>query len=71
MSVYSVKGRGWRFDFTLKGIRYSGAWFKTKREAKEAEEKKRLELKNPPAAVEPGGRTGEDPNRHGLLGVGE
>lgn len=52
MSVYSVKAKGWRFDFTLKGNRYSGAWFKTKREAKEAEEKKREELKIPPAAAE-------------------
>jgi len=53
MSVYSVKGKGWRYDFTQKGIRYSGAWFKTKREAKEAEGRKREELKNPPMAMEP------------------
>jgi len=50
MSVYSVKGKGWRYDFTLKGTRYSGAWFKTKRKAKEAEEEKRKELKNPQEA---------------------
>jgi integrase len=48
MSVYSVKGKGWRYDFTQNGIRYTEAWFKTKKEAKEAEARKREELKNPP-----------------------
>jgi hypothetical protein len=48
MSVYSVKGKGWRYDFVLKGIRHTEAWFKTKKEAKEAEARKREELKNPP-----------------------
>ena len=33
MSVYSVKGKGWRYDFTRKGARYTEAWFKTKKEA--------------------------------------
>jgi hypothetical protein len=47
MSVYSVKGKGWRYDFTKTGIRYTEAWFKTKKEAKEAEGRKRQELKNP------------------------
>ena len=47
MSVYFVKGKGWRFDFTLEGIRYTEAWFETKRAAKQAEAKKRKELKNP------------------------
>jgi integrase len=49
MSVYFVKGKdkGWRYDFTLKGIRHTEAWFKTKKKAKEAEAKKREELKNP------------------------
>lgn len=47
MSVYFVKGKGWRFDFTLEGIRHTEAWFETKREAKQAEAKKRKELKNP------------------------
>ena len=50
MSVYSVKGK-WRFDFTLKGIRYTEAWFKTKTEARQAEAQKREELENPPSAV--------------------
>jgi integrase len=49
MSVYSVKSKGWRYDFTQKGTRYTEAWFKTKKEAKEAEARKREELKNPQA----------------------
>jgi integrase len=49
MSVYSVKGRGWRYDFTQKGARHTEAWFKTKKEAKEVEARKRQELKNPPS----------------------
>jgi integrase len=52
MSVYSVKGKGWRYDFTQKGTRYTEAWFTTKKEAKEAEARKRQELKNPAPAAE-------------------
>jgi integrase len=49
MSTYFVKGKdkGWRYDFTLKGIRHTEAWFKTKTKAKQAEAKRREELKNP------------------------
>ncbi len=47
MSAYSVKGKGWRYDFTLKGERYTEAWFKTKKEAVQAEARRREELKNP------------------------
>jgi len=47
MSSYFKKGKGWRFDFTLMGIRYTEAWFKTKKEAAQAEAKKREELKKP------------------------
>ena len=47
MSVYLVKGKGWRYDFTQEGTRHTEAWFKTKKAAKEAEAKKREELKNP------------------------
>ena len=47
MSVYSIKGKGWRYDFTLEGIRHTEAWFKTKTEARQAEAKRREELKNP------------------------
>ncbi len=47
MSIYFVKGKGWRYDFTLKGIRYTNAWFKTKKEAKQAEAKRREGIINP------------------------
>lgn len=52
MSVYSIKGKGWRYDFTLQGVRYTEAWFKTKTEAKQAEAQKREELKNPKPVIE-------------------
>jgi site-specific recombinase XerD len=52
MSIYFVKGRGYRYDFTQKGTRHTEAWFKTKKEAKEAEARKRQELKNPPPVKE-------------------
>jgi len=52
MSVYSVKGKGWRFDFTLKGIRYTETWFKTKTEAKQAETERRKEVLNPAPQIE-------------------
>jgi integrase len=48
MSVYSVKGKGWRYDFTQMGTRHTEAWFTTKKAAKEAEARKRQQLKNPP-----------------------
>ena len=47
MSTYFLKGKGWRYDFTLKGIRHTNAWFKTKAEAKDAEFKRREEIQNP------------------------
>jgi len=47
MSVYSVKGKGWRYDFILKGTRHTGSWFKTKTEAKKAAENRKEELLNP------------------------
>ncbi len=47
MSVYLVKGRGWRYDFTLAGNRHTEAWFKTKAEAKRAEQKRKEKLNNP------------------------
>jgi integrase len=52
MSVYSVKGKGWRYDFTHQGTRHTEAWFPTKKAAKEAEARKRQELKNPPVQAE-------------------
>ncbi len=47
MSVYFVKGKGWRYDFTHKGTRHTETWFKTKTEANRAEAEKRKEIKNP------------------------
>ena len=47
MSVYFTKGRGWRFDFTLKGARYTSTRFKTKTEAKEAEFKRKEAIQKP------------------------
>ncbi len=48
MSVYFVEKKGWRINFTCKGIRYTKAWFKTKKEALRAEATKREEILNPP-----------------------
>ena len=64
MSVYSKKGKGWRYDFTLKGERYTQAWFPTKTKAKQAESRNK---KGGISATE----GNSDPNRHELLGVGE
>lgn len=47
MSIYFTKGKGWRYDFTLKRIRYTRTGFKTKTEARQAEAKRREEIKNP------------------------
>jgi len=44
MSVYLVKGKGWRYDFTLNGQRYTQTWFRTKRQAMQEEQKRREEL---------------------------
>ncbi len=48
MSIYSVKGKGWRYDFTLKGSRYTQTGFKTKRDAAKAEAERKDNLLNPP-----------------------
>jgi integrase len=47
MSVYFKKGKGWRYDFTLDGTRYTQAWFKTKRAATTAENERREAINNP------------------------
>ena len=47
MSSYFIKGKGWRYHFILNGTRHTQAWFKTKREAKEAEMQRREEINNP------------------------
>lgn len=52
MSSYFKKGKGWRYDFTFQGIRYTETWFKTKKEAQRAESKKKEELNNPPPIQE-------------------
>ena len=52
MSVYFVKGKGWRYDFTLNWTRYTESGFKTKTAAKQAESQKREEIKNPPQTEE-------------------
>jgi len=51
MSTYFIKGKGWRYDFMLSGVRCTQAWFKTKREAKQAETDKRKEVLEPPLAA--------------------
>jgi len=51
MSTYVIKGKGYRYDFLLNGVRYTQAWFKTKREAKQAETDKRKEVLEPPLAA--------------------
>ena len=48
MSINFQKGRGWKHDFNLNGKRYTSRYFKTKREAKQAEIEKREEVQNPP-----------------------
>ena len=52
MSVYFVKGKGYRYDFTLKGERYTQAWYKTKTKAKQAEAEKRKEALRPALKTE-------------------
>ena len=52
MSAYSVKGKGWRYDFTLKGARHTKGWFKRKRDALKAETERREELTNPAPVIE-------------------
>jgi len=52
MSTYFVKGKGWRYDFTQKGIRYTETWFKTKTEANRSEAEKRKEIKHPRPVAE-------------------
>jgi len=62
MSTYFIKGKGWRYDFMLNGVRYTQAGFETKTQAKRAEAEKRKEVLEPPMAA---------PIRHGILGAGE
>jgi integrase len=52
MSIYLVKGKGWRYEFELGGQRYTQSFYRTKREAKDASAKRREELKNPKPLME-------------------
>ncbi|MEW5804862.1 MAG: site-specific integrase [bacterium] len=47
MSVFFIKGKGWRYEFILNGVKYSKAWFKTKSEATRSSIKRKEEVKNP------------------------
>ena len=47
MSVYFTKGKGWRYDFIHKGVRKTGAWYKTKSDARQAESERKEEMQNP------------------------
>jgi integrase len=47
MSVFSEKGRGWKYDFQFNKRRYQSSYYRTKTEAREAEAEKRRDLKNP------------------------
>lgn len=47
MSIYSVRGRGWRYDFTLKGMRFTDSGFKTKKEAQRAEAQRKEDIESP------------------------
>ncbi len=51
MSVYLEKRKHrkerWRYDFTKNGIRYAGAGYKTKRDALQAEARRKEEISNP------------------------
>ena len=54
MSVYFIKGKGWRYDFVLAGQRYTEAWFTTRRKAQAAEADKRKEINEPlPGEIKP------------------
>ena len=47
MSLYFVKKKGWRYDFTQNGKRYTKTWFPNKKEAKRAEAQRKEEIQNP------------------------
>jgi integrase len=49
MGAYFTKGKGWRYDFMMKGQRITGCWFKTEGDAKQAEATRTEEILDPPA----------------------
>ena len=63
------EGQRWRFDFTLKGKRYTAAWFKTKTEAKQAEARKKRGPKTAVGTSDDRNDNGAD--RHGLFHAGK
>jgi integrase len=67
MSVYSVKGKGWRYDFILDGKRYWSSWFGTKAEAREGEAQRREEIKDPNPQPDPEPVMTETPTAMGFL----
>ena len=52
MSVYFKKGKGYRYDFTVNGQRYTKTWYKTKTKANAAEAERRKEVMEPPSQRE-------------------
>ncbi len=63
MSVYSVKGKGWRYDFTLKGHRYTEAVVQHQTTSKGGRGKKTGGIEEPAASRR---RIGDAASRHGL-----
>jgi len=53
MSCYLIKGKGWRFDFILKGERYASKWYDTEAKARRAEARRKEEILNPAAPETP------------------
>ncbi len=51
MSLYFVTKKGWRYDFRLNGSRHTKSGFKTKKEAQQAEAKRKEEVLNPKAEI--------------------
>ena len=47
MSTYFIKGKGWRYDFMLNGVRHTRAGFKTKTKATQAAAERRKEVLEP------------------------
>lgn len=47
MTIYFVKKRGWKYDFSIDGQRYTSKYFQKKMEAKRAEAQRKEEIKNP------------------------
>ena len=51
-NVGLIKGKGYRYDFTVNGQRYTKTWFKTKTKANMAESERRKEVLEPPPSLE-------------------